>query len=547
MSQEAGGGGGSDGTSARAAGMIDASIKSAPSSPSHETSVHIPQKMHYLTLFLISTYSIGKERILEAVAARCGIKIFVSDRKAALMACLDHLPQDIFTLNPNETPLHVVPWNFLGEVWPFFRPNYAAPMHYIAARGATRMVGFVPTGWVSSSGMKNETKTTEFPISIRSRDACEIHLVPYSEHSSYDELQQFVGWLKPHEVVPTVLDAGGDGKASRILRHFTLLTDSTASKAKFLDVFSKTRRNKGGAVNGGRNEGMASPPCLNTHGGCAEERESKESPEIVDFVAVQQSGGGGNGSASQLAEEEEEEEECLLLGGLKPGARTPPSPPIPGRAESPSTKDVASVSIATRVDSVEELLVSLSGGAISTSEVGQLLRAAGGDVDRAADLFFSGTWRSPSGMVSPLTTHETFQSKKINATGGGGGGAADAGGKRRRIVGRTKANGQQSILSFLGKEPKLVGDTPPNNAPTKSPHNGAAHLSTALDVACPSTTKTPVLEAGDRSHLVSKDAVILPLEQYHPLMHAPWSPGTPSAPTFTWRGPLTRWSQQPSD
>ena len=31
---------------------------------------------------------------------------------------------DVFTTDMASTPLHVVKWGFLGESWPFFRPNF---------------------------------------------------------------------------------------------------------------------------------------------------------------------------------------------------------------------------------------------------------------------------------------------------------------------------------------------------------------------------------------------------------------------------------------
>ena len=54
------------------------------------------------------------------------------------------------------------------------------------------MVGFVPTGWTY------EMKRKTYPV--RSKGACHIHLVPYSEHSSYTELRDYVRFLKPQHV-----------------------------------------------------------------------------------------------------------------------------------------------------------------------------------------------------------------------------------------------------------------------------------------------------------------------------------------------------------
>ena len=56
----------------------------------------------------------------------------------------------------------------------------------------TQVVGFVPTGWMY------EMKRSMFPT--RSKGPCTVHLVPYSEHSSYEELREYVRFLKPHQV-----------------------------------------------------------------------------------------------------------------------------------------------------------------------------------------------------------------------------------------------------------------------------------------------------------------------------------------------------------
>lgn len=65
---------------------------------------------------------------------------------------------------------------------------------------------------------------------MKQKGSASIHLVPYSEHSSYGELLEYVGFLRPHQVIPTV---GGDTEASlrKIQAHFRHLVDETAQKA----------------------------------------------------------------------------------------------------------------------------------------------------------------------------------------------------------------------------------------------------------------------------------------------------------------------------
>lgn len=57
----------------------------------------------------------------------------------------------------------------------------------------------MPTGWLY------EMKKKAFPV--RSKGSCSIHLVPYSEHSNYAELREFVRFIRPHQVMNNT----GDG------------------------------------------------------------------------------------------------------------------------------------------------------------------------------------------------------------------------------------------------------------------------------------------------------------------------------------------------
>jgi len=57
------------------------------------------------------------------------------------------------------------------------------------ARRRAQVVGVVPTGWTF------QMKKAAYPV--RSKGAAHIHLVPYSEHSSFAELQEYVRFMRP--------------------------------------------------------------------------------------------------------------------------------------------------------------------------------------------------------------------------------------------------------------------------------------------------------------------------------------------------------------
>ncbi len=68
-------------------------------------------------LFLISTYGVGKERILSAAAAAAGCAVRVSPDKLGALACLGLADMDIYTTDASAAPLQVVQWGALGETW----------------------------------------------------------------------------------------------------------------------------------------------------------------------------------------------------------------------------------------------------------------------------------------------------------------------------------------------------------------------------------------------------------------------------------------------
>ena len=54
--------------------------------------------------------------------------------------------EDVFTTDPRESPIHVQPWGFLGESWPFFRPNFVN-MEQLRSEHAVDEVGLLTCMW----------------------------------------------------------------------------------------------------------------------------------------------------------------------------------------------------------------------------------------------------------------------------------------------------------------------------------------------------------------------------------------------------------------
>ncbi|CAI0450960.1 unnamed protein product [Linum tenue] len=198
-------------------------------------------------LFLIATYVIGKERILLETARRCKTKVLVDGKKMEVLRVLGYGETEGFTEDVLESDVHVVGWNVLGETWPYFRPNFVKMAEIMAERGYSRVVGFVPTGWTY------EVKRNKF--AVRTKDSCEVHLVPYSEHSNYDELREYVKLLRPKRVIPTVgvdVENLDSKQVHKMQKHFAGLVDETANKKDFLMNFLRgsTESEKGFETDG---------------------------------------------------------------------------------------------------------------------------------------------------------------------------------------------------------------------------------------------------------------------------------------------------------
>jgi hypothetical protein len=79
-------------------------------------------------IIMISSYNIGKEKVFLEVARRARRPVAVTAAKMAILRLEDwpwDVPfDDVFTCDVSATNIYAVAWNWIGETWPYFRPNY---------------------------------------------------------------------------------------------------------------------------------------------------------------------------------------------------------------------------------------------------------------------------------------------------------------------------------------------------------------------------------------------------------------------------------------
>ncbi|XP_020536648.1 uncharacterized protein LOC105638059 isoform X2 [Jatropha curcas] len=150
------------------------------------------------TLFLIGSYTIGKERLFLEVARLLHRKVYVTAAKFRLLECLGYSKEDMqwFTLNEQESQIHVVPMWTLAS---FKRLKHISNQY---VDRFSLIVAFSPTGWTFGKGKKKSPgRRWQQGTIIR-------YEVPYSEHCSFSELREFVKFVSPEKIIPSVNNDG---------------------------------------------------------------------------------------------------------------------------------------------------------------------------------------------------------------------------------------------------------------------------------------------------------------------------------------------------
>ncbi|EJS44243.1 pso2p [Saccharomyces arboricola H-6] len=196
-------------------------------------------------LFLVGTYTIGKEKLAVKICELLKTKLFVmpnSVKFSMIQIVLqnnenenDKWDEDLLTGDMRESFVHLVPIRVLKSQESI--DIYLKSLKELETDCLTNVedvVGFIPTGWSHNFGlkyqksndndnemngnigyclelMKNDEKNdgSEFEISsilrqYKKYNKFQVFNVPYSEHSSFDDLVKFGCTLKWSEMVPTV-------------------------------------------------------------------------------------------------------------------------------------------------------------------------------------------------------------------------------------------------------------------------------------------------------------------------------------------------------
>ncbi|CCE64100.1 hypothetical protein TPHA_0G02630 [Tetrapisispora phaffii CBS 4417] len=173
-------------------------------------------KCKFNNLFLIGTYSIGKEKLAISIAKKLNTKIFINKDSLKFKIISQYLncfPADIITNDVSESYVHLVPISVLNSKETI--ENYITTL----SESYENIVGFIPTGWtfMNRYGIKldqyetiaekvkhcqelldekNALKYDTFNIDsilkqYKKYAKYQIFKVPYSEHSSFKDLIEF--------------------------------------------------------------------------------------------------------------------------------------------------------------------------------------------------------------------------------------------------------------------------------------------------------------------------------------------------------------------
>ncbi len=199
------------------------------------------------TLFVCSSYHIGKERAYFGAAQILNWKVWVPKSKRKTLKVLDLATSWLELLTDNEFEARIHVYASKDDLH-----EQALADRITNSKGRwTKVVLFRPTGWTYK-----RSKGTLDPSNVDHREeGCVTTIgVPYSEHSSYSELQDCVKTLRPKKLIPTV-NAGDAAKRRSLVDRLCGLMDLSEDKTRldsyFLNASASAGKLAGNSGGGG--------------------------------------------------------------------------------------------------------------------------------------------------------------------------------------------------------------------------------------------------------------------------------------------------------
>jgi hypothetical protein len=347
-----------------------------------------------------------------------------------------------------------------------FLPDYKV-MHDILDHYAPRydtVVAFISTGWNYHIGQELKRRKMETPDSAQqpiihtkeTKGRATVFAVPYSEHSNFSELREFVGSLRPACVVPLVHGGKTPSERGRMQGKLCALFEDLIDKRKATKAFieqlvPKARRTSSAAASSAGDAAAVSVTAPAAADGTVSAMEiSSKAASQVEAVLVDDDSSGDELCATVTKAQTTTGDSvvCPVCGAPTPMKLINRhvdacllQAPLPAAEASPVSAS-ASKAVPVKEDEPIEQLRALLPPGTRDAQLRSLLRESAGDMSRAMNIFFD---------QRPL--HRGGGSSSTKA---GGGGSAPASPAKHRGTGSPR--GQASIASFFStSSPKGAG------------------------------------------------------------------------------------------
>ena len=178
-------------------------------------------------IVLIGTYTLGKEECVVNIAKETNQKIFPCQERQdsidVLLAC-KWCDSDLFTKEPDKAKIHLVSIQNI-------RSEYA--IEYAQSYSYDSVMCLSLTGWNGKFNWKT-------PRSYQMGDCeCIIYNIPYSDHSSQEELINFVKTVQPKKITPTT--ASNEKEISKINQIFLPYIRKKLNKS-FIEFYANSNK-----------------------------------------------------------------------------------------------------------------------------------------------------------------------------------------------------------------------------------------------------------------------------------------------------------------